>query len=136
MSTRIRRFSPAVTLLTCAVVLLALLAAVLFFAGQSIALSRDVLHKETSGASGVTYESGGARRSSDLYLMRISELTGTRYELRLGPGAEDYYYPVELHFGSAEPHIRDVRWQPDGVTVAFTSGESVRVPAENFRSMR
>lgn len=104
---------------------------------SSVALHEEVLHEERSQDAGVTYEYGGARYSSDLYLLRILRPTGAEYELHLGPHAGDSYYPVELGFGAAEePRIRDVRWLPDGVRVSFDSGEVLEVPADNFRSVR
>ncbi|GAB2684712.1 hypothetical protein GCM10027271_53830 [Saccharopolyspora gloriosae] len=104
---------------------------------SSVALHEEVLHAERSQDAGVTYEYGGSRYSSDLYLLRILRPTGVEYELHLGPHAEVSYYPVEVGFGAAdEPRIHDVRWLPDGVRVLFASGEALEVPADNFRSVR
>ncbi|MEV0698352.1 hypothetical protein AB0I53_10570 [Saccharopolyspora sp. NPDC050389] len=108
----------------------------LVFVGPSITLREKVLHEESSEASGVTYEYSGSQWASELYLVRVSRLTGTQYELRIGPGAADHYYPVQLRFGSGEPRIRSVEWRPDEVAVTLDSGDSVHVPADNFRSVR
>lgn len=113
----------------------ALLAAILLV-GPSITLRTQVLHRETSGDAGVTYEHSGARWSSDLYLMKIRTVTGTRCELRLGPDAASYYYPVALAFGSEPPALREVTWLPDAVEITATTGETLRVPADNFSSAR
>ncbi|MFC7331057.1 hypothetical protein [Marinactinospora rubrisoli] len=104
--------------------------------GPSLSLSERVLHEESSQEAGVTYEYAGARHASDLLLVRVRRLTGVDHELRIGPGAADYYYPVEVGFGFGDPQIRDVEWQTDGVTVTFEAGDSVHVPADNFRSVR
>lgn len=130
MSSRVLRAGlPAVLALVVAVGLVR-------FIGPSLSLHEEVLHSETSKDSGITYEHSGERLSSELYLVRVSRLTGTDFELRLGPGAESYYYPVRVGFGSGDPRIRAVDWRPDGVAVHFASGESVEVPAGNFRSVR
>ncbi|MEV4732829.1 hypothetical protein [Saccharopolyspora sp. NPDC049426] len=113
----------------------ALLAAILLV-GPSITLHEQVLHHETSGDAGVTYEHSGARWSSDLHLVELRTVTDTRYELRLGPDAASYYYPVELAFGSEPPALRQVTWLPDAVEITFTTGEALHVPADNFRSTR
>lgn len=114
----------------------ALLLAAILLVGPSIALHQQVLHHETSGDAGVTYEHSGTRLSSDLYLVKLRTVTGTRYELRLGPDAASYYYPVELAFGSEAPVLREVTWLPDAVEITVTTGETLRVPAGNFRSTR
>ncbi|MEV0083810.1 hypothetical protein [Saccharopolyspora sp. NPDC050642] len=117
-----------------------LVGAVLFGAlvvlGPSITLHEAVLHEESSRDSGVTYEYSGSQWASELYLVRVTRLTGTWHELRIGPGAADHYYPVRLRFGSGEPRIRSVEWRPDEVVVTLESGDSVHVPADNFRSVR
>ena len=114
----------------------AVLLSAILLVGPSITLHAQVLHHETSGDAGVTYEHSGARWSSDLYLVKVRTITGTRHELRLGPDAASYYYPVELAFGSEPPALREVTWLPDAVEIAFTTGESLRIPADNFRSTR
>lgn len=104
---------------------------------SSVSLHEEVLHEERSQDSGVTYEYGGSRYSSDLYLLRILRPTGVEYELHIGPHADDSYYPVGLELGAAgEPRIRAVEWLPDRVAVRFESGETLEVPADNFRSVR
>ncbi|MEB3370354.1 hypothetical protein [Saccharopolyspora mangrovi] len=113
----------------------ALLGAILL-AGPSITLHTRVLHHETSGDAGVTYEHSGARWSSDLYLVELRTVTDTRHELRLGPYAASYYYPVEIAFGSEPPALREATWLPDAVEITFTSGESLHIPADNFSSVR
>ncbi|MCX2734248.1 hypothetical protein OOZ19_28730 [Saccharopolyspora sp. NFXS83] len=132
---RKRVFSIVLKVLLGAVLLVV---AVLVVVGpSSVALREEVLHEERSEDAGVTYEYGGARYSSDLYLLRMVRPTGVEHELHLGPHAEDSYYPVEVGFGAAEePRIREVRWLPDGVRVSFESGEALEVPADNFRSVR
>ncbi|WP_406691634.1 hypothetical protein REH65_06015 [Saccharopolyspora sp. ID03-671] len=112
------------------------LPAAILILGPSITVRTEVLHHESSGEAGVTYEHSGARWSSDLYLVELRTITGTSYELRLGPNAAEHYYPVELSFGAEPPAIRDVTWLPDSVALTFTSGEALHVPASNFRSVR
>ncbi|TDD86759.1 hypothetical protein E1202_18080 [Saccharopolyspora karakumensis] len=114
----------------------AALLAVVLLAGPSITLHTQVLNRETSGDAGVTYEHSGARWSSDLLLVKVLTVTDTRCELRLGPDAASYHYPVELAFGSEPPALREVTWFPDAVEITVTSGETLRVPADNFRSVR
>lgn len=104
--------------------------------GPRLTLRSEVLHQEASADAGVTYGPSGSRRSSDLYLVELWHITGTHYELHLGPGAKHHYYPVEVGFGSAVPRIREVSWQPGGVTVTFTTADTVHVPAGNFSSVR
>ncbi|WP_243788688.1 hypothetical protein [Saccharopolyspora gloriosae] len=104
---------------------------------SSVSLHEEVLHEERSQDSGVTYEDVGSWYSSDLYLLKILRPTGVRYELHIGPQAEISYYPVVLALGAAgEPRISDVAWSPDRVAVRFESGETLEVPADNFRSVR
>ncbi|MFD2418094.1 hypothetical protein [Amycolatopsis pigmentata] len=129
--TRNRFFRPVLAI----VAFLAALALVVF-AGSSVSVHEKVLYQASSKDAGVTYEDMGAQWASDLSLVRIFSLNGSRYELHLGPGAKDYYYPVALRFGSGEPRIRKVDWKSDGVTVTFESGDSVGVPADNFRKVR
>lgn len=111
-------------------------AVVLLLFGSSLRLGEEVLHEESSLDAGVTYEYGGEQYSNDLLLVRRTSLAGESYELHLGHGAKLEYYPVRLEFGSGPPRIRDVEWRPEEVAVTFESGESVRVPADNFRSVR
>lgn len=118
------------------VFLLALIVSAVIFVGQTFTFGQTMLHEESSATSGVTYEYAGSPYASELYLMEVSTLTGPRYELRIGPHAALEYYPVEVRFGSGEPRIRTVNWQPDKVVVSFESGETVNVPADNFRSVR
>jgi hypothetical protein len=110
--------------------------ALILLVGPSISVRTEILHQETSRDSGVTYEHSGAQWSSELYLVELWHLTGTGYELHLGPDAASYYYPVEVGFGSSSPAIREVTWLPDAVDVTFTTGDTVHVPADNFRSVR
>ena len=113
----------------------ALLVAILLV-GPSITVRTEVLHHETSRDAGVTYEHAGSQWSSDLYLVELWQLTGTEHELHLGPDAANYYYPVEVGFGSEPPALREVTWLPDAVVVTFATGEELRIPADNFRSLR
>ncbi|RCV50908.1 hypothetical protein [Marinitenerispora sediminis] len=134
--TRNRLYRRVFAALVAGAVSLAVSVGCVALVGPSVSLDEDVLHAEASRDSGVGYEYVGTEWSSDLYLVRVRRLTGLDYELRLGPDAAHYYYPVELRFGGAEPRIADVDWQAEGVTVAFESGDSVHVPADNFRGVR
>ncbi|GAB3693985.1 hypothetical protein [Saccharopolyspora tripterygii] len=110
--------------------------ALILLIGPSFAVRTEILHRETSQDSGMTYEYSGTQWSSELYLVKQWHLTGSDYELRIGPDAASYYYPVEVGFGSSPPAIREVAWRPDAVEITFTTGDSVHVPADNFRSVR
>ncbi|MBB3663769.1 MULTISPECIES: hypothetical protein [Prauserella salsuginis group] len=132
------RNTPARRAVRAAVVICAgaVLVAAVIGAGRAVSLREDVLHRSSSAGAGVTYPYQGTRHAADLLLVEVTRIVGTSYELRLGPGADTYHYPVELHFGGAEPRVRHVRWDPDGVAVDFADGNSVHVAADNFRSTR
>ncbi|WP_258348601.1 hypothetical protein [Saccharopolyspora gregorii] len=130
-----KSFRTALVVLLAGALLVVL--AVVLIGPSSISLQEEVLHEERSQDSGMTYVYGGEHYSSDLRLLRVVRPTGVAHELRLGPHVTDYYYPVLLELGAGrEPRVRDVGWLPDRVVVRFESGESLEVPADNFRSVR
>ncbi|MTD58077.1 hypothetical protein [Amycolatopsis pithecellobii] len=129
-------FSRVLVRILAGALLLAASVGVVSFVGPAITFTVNVLYEGSSKAAGVTYEYSGSQYASELYLVEVRSLAGTRYELRIGPHAAEEYYPVEVRFGAGEPRIHVVEWRADSVAVTFESGNSVQVPADNFRSVR
>jgi hypothetical protein len=83
---------------------------VMALVAPTVALRTEVLHEESSAQAGVNYPYGDRSGAAELSHVRLTRLTGTADELRIGPADFDYHHTVELGL-RVPPRVEEVEWE-------------------------